>query len=49
VELRRRVAYAPGDAGPWLNLSGVETIDLLSRRRGGTADGRGYAQRGARL
>ena len=49
VALHRRVAYVPGDVGVWPNLSGGETIDLLSRLRGGTADARAYAERKARL
>ena len=53
VELHRRLAYVPGDVRLWPNLSGGETIDLLSRLRGGTsgrtAEGRDYQQRKARL
>ena len=53
VELHRRLAYVPGDVRLWPNLSGGETIDLLSRLRGGTsgrtAEGRDYRQRKARL
>jgi ABC-2 type transport system ATP-binding protein len=49
VELHRRVAYVPGDVSIWPNLSGGEAIDLLSRLRGGTVDGRAYADRRARL
>jgi len=49
VALHRRVAYVPGDVSVWPNLSGGETIDLLSRLRGGTADARAYAERKARL
>ncbi|MEW9872700.1 ATP-binding cassette domain-containing protein [Arthrobacter sp. HS15c] len=39
VELHRRLAYVPGDVRLWPNLSGGETIDLLSRLRGGTSGG----------
>jgi ABC-2 type transport system ATP-binding protein len=35
TELHRRVAYVPGDVTLWPNLSGGETLDLLSRLRGG--------------
>lgn len=45
VELHRRLAYVPGDVRLWPNLSGGETIDLLSRLRGGTADGGAYRRR----
>ena len=33
--LHQRLAYVPGDVALWPNLSGGETIDLLSRLRGG--------------
>lgn len=49
VELHRRLAYVPGDVRLWPNLSGGETIDLLSRLRGGTADGGAYRRRKERL
>ncbi|KRE74440.1 ABC transporter ATP-binding protein [Arthrobacter sp. Soil762] len=53
VQLHRGLAYVPGDVRLWPNLSGGETIDLLSRLRGGTsgraAEGTPYAQRKARL
>ena len=58
VELHRRLAYVPGDVRLWPNLSGGETIDLLSRLRGGTSGrtqagrseaGANYKQRKARL
>ncbi|HEY9357427.1 MAG TPA: ABC transporter ATP-binding protein [Arthrobacter sp.] len=53
VELHRRLAYVPGDVRLWPNLSGGETIDLLSRLRGGTSPGKtegsDYRQRKARL
>lgn len=35
TRLHRRLAYVPGDVSLWPNLSGGETIDLLSRLRGG--------------
>ncbi|MEU8567042.1 ABC transporter ATP-binding protein [Streptomyces pathocidini] len=35
VELHRRLAYVPGDVELWPNLTGGESIDLLSRLRGG--------------
>ena len=49
VELHRRIAYVPGDVSLWPNLSGGESIDLLSRLRGGTADKAAYAARKKRL
>lgn len=49
VALHRRIAYVPGDVNLWPNLSGGETIDLLSRLRGGTADRGAYAARKTRL
>ncbi len=49
VELHRRLAYVPGDVRLWPNLSGGETIDLLSRLRGGTSEGTAYRQRKAHL
>jgi len=33
--LHRRIAYVPGDVSLWPNISGGESIDLLSRLRGG--------------
>jgi ABC-2 type transport system ATP-binding protein len=40
VALHRRIAYVPGDVNLWPNLSGGETIDLLTRlRTGGRTDG----------
>lgn len=38
ADLHRRLAYVPGDVSLWPNLSGGETIDLLLRLRGVTAD-----------
>jgi len=35
VDIHRRVAYVPGDVALWPNLTGGETIDLLTRLRGG--------------
>ncbi|WP_018760594.1 ABC transporter ATP-binding protein [Arthrobacter sp. 135MFCol5.1] len=49
VELHRRLAYVPGDVRLWPNLSGGETIDLLSRLRGGTADAAAYRRSKDRL
>ncbi|WP_422935775.1 ABC transporter ATP-binding protein [Sinomonas sp. P47F7] len=48
VELHRRVSSVPGDVNIWPNLTGGETIDLLSRLRGSTLD-RDYKQRKQRL
>ena len=44
VELHCRVASVPGDVNIWPNLTGGETIDLLSRLRGSTLD-RAYKER----
>ncbi len=49
AELHRRLAYVPGDVRLWPNLSGGETIDLLSRLRGGAADNAAYRRRKDRL
>ena len=35
VDIHRDVAYVPGDVSLWPNLSGGETIDFLTRLRGG--------------
>jgi ABC-2 type transport system ATP-binding protein len=35
VALHKRLAYVPGEVSLWPNLTGGETIDLLSRLRGG--------------
>ncbi|MGE3192341.1 MAG: ATP-binding cassette domain-containing protein [Microbacteriaceae bacterium] len=35
VRIHRDVAYVPGDVSLWPNLSGGETIDFLTRLRGG--------------
>ncbi|GGI44876.1 ABC-2 type transport system ATP-binding protein [Agromyces flavus] len=48
-ELHHRVAYVPGDVGLWPNLSGSESIDLLTRLRGGRSDRRAYGERRQRL
>jgi ABC-2 type transport system ATP-binding protein len=34
VSIHRRLAYVPGDVALWPNLSGGETIDMLTRMRG---------------
>lgn len=39
VEIHRRLAAVPGDVTLWPNLSGGETIDLLTRLRGGADPG----------
>src|SRR3954468_15786563 len=35
VAIHRDIAYVPGDVSLWPNLSGGETIDFLTRLRGG--------------
>lgn len=35
ARIHRELAYVPGDVALWPNLSGGETIDLLTRMRGG--------------
>ncbi|MEP6479156.1 MAG: ABC transporter ATP-binding protein [Rhodoglobus sp.] len=49
VALHKRIAYVPGDVNLWPNLSGGETIDLISRLRGGVTDKGAYKERKARL
>ena len=49
VELHRRIAYVPGDVSLWSNLSGGESIDLITRLRGGETDKQAYAARRAHL
>lgn len=39
VDIHRRLAYVPGDVALWPNLTGGETIDLLTGLRGGAAAG----------
>lgn len=48
AQLHRRIAYVPGDVSVWPNISGGETIDLLSRLRGGGRDAE-YAASKSRL
>jgi ABC-2 type transport system ATP-binding protein len=38
VGIHRRLAYVPGDVALWPNLSGGETIDMLTRMRGAVPD-----------
>lgn len=49
VGLHRQIASVPGDVSIWPNLSGGESIDLLSRLRGGTTDHAAYKDRKRRL
>lgn len=44
VELHRRLAYVPGDVTLWPNLTGGETIDLLTRLHRTQADRRRRAE-----
>jgi ABC-2 type transport system ATP-binding protein len=49
VDLHRRIASVPGDVSIWPNLSGGESIDLLSRLRDGTTDHETHKRRKQRL
>jgi len=49
VTLHRRIATVPGDVSVWPNLSGGETIDLLSRLRGAHRKDPAYRDSKARL
>jgi ABC-2 type transport system ATP-binding protein len=49
VALHRRIAAVPGDVSVWPNLSGGETIDLLSRLRGADRKDPAYRATKARL
>jgi ABC-2 type transport system ATP-binding protein len=49
VQIHRRVAYIPGDVSVWPNLTGGESIDLLTRLRGASLRDRTYAAEKARL
>ena len=40
VALHRRIAYVPGDVNLWPNLTGGQTIDILSTLRGGVSTAR---------
>ncbi|BDZ44480.1 tetronasin ABC transporter ATP-binding protein [Naasia aerilata] len=40
VDIHRDLAYVPGDVSLWPNLTGGETIDLLTRMRGGAEPAR---------
>ncbi|MEV4901419.1 ABC transporter ATP-binding protein [Citricoccus sp. NPDC055426] len=40
VAIHRRIAYVPGDASLWPNLTGGEAIDILTRLRGAGQDRR---------
>lgn len=49
VALHRRIAYVPGDVSVWPNLSGGETIDLLSRLRGASTRDSAHRRQRQRL
>lgn len=49
VAIHRRISYIPGDVSLWPTLSSGETIDLLTRLRGGSRGDRAYAAEKARL
>ena len=49
VALHHRIAYVPGDVSLWQNLTGGESIDLISRLRGGDTASADYRVRRAEL
>jgi ABC-2 type transport system ATP-binding protein len=49
VELHRRIAYVPGDVSLWPNLTGGESVDLISRLRGADTASSDYRDRRAEL
>ncbi|HXH36103.1 MAG TPA: ABC transporter ATP-binding protein [Plantibacter sp.] len=49
VHLHRRIAAVPGDVSIWPNLTGGETIDVLSRLRGASRHDPDYRERRQRL
>jgi ABC-2 type transport system ATP-binding protein len=49
AELHKRVAYIPGDVSIWPNFTGGESIDLLTKLRGGMTVKTAYRERKQRL
>jgi ABC-2 type transport system ATP-binding protein len=49
VRLHERIAYVPGDVSLWPNLTGGESIDVISRLRGANTRSRQYRDRRAEL
>ena len=49
AELHKRVAYIPGDVSIWPNFTGGESIDLLTKLRGGMTAKAAYRERRQRL
>ncbi len=49
AELHKRVAYIPGDVSIWPNFTGGESIDLLTKLRGGMTAKAAYRERKQRL
>ncbi|HEY5980133.1 MAG TPA: ABC transporter ATP-binding protein [Microlunatus sp.] len=49
AELHKRVAYIPGDVSIWPNFTGGESIDLLTKLRGGMTVKMAYRERKQRL
>ena len=49
AELHKRVAYIPGDVSIWPNFTGGESIDLLTKLRGGMTAKTAYRERKQRL
>ncbi|WP_285727109.1 ABC transporter ATP-binding protein [Psychromicrobium xiongbiense] len=47
--IHARLAYVPGDVALWSNLSGGESIDLISRLRGTDTSAASYRERRAQL
>ncbi|WP_308469006.1 ABC transporter ATP-binding protein [Rathayibacter soli] len=49
VALHQRMAYVPGDVSLWPNLTGGESVDVISRLRGADTSTAGYRERRAEL
>ncbi|MEO8907548.1 MAG: ABC transporter ATP-binding protein, partial [Microbacteriaceae bacterium] len=49
VPLHQRIAYVPGDVSLWPNLTGGESVDVISRLRGGNTGSVEYRDRRAEL
>ncbi|TAM70812.1 MAG: ABC transporter ATP-binding protein [Microbacteriaceae bacterium] len=49
VPLHQRIAYVPGDVSLWPNLTGGESVDVISRLRGADTGATAYRDRRAEL